>query len=118
MNDETKARESLGKLGDRIEKEREAAGLTPKPSSSTNRALGEGMRVAIEFVVSVFVGAGLGYLIGNLTGHKMIGVVLGLFFGFATGLRTVYRFMNASAAPEGDAQQDEKDRTEDGRDDD
>ena len=94
-------RGDLGDLADRVAKGRERAGLTPPPPrDQAGSAAGEGLRIAIEFVVSVFVGAGLGYVIGRFAGGAVIGLLLGLGFGFAAGLRGVYRGMMAGAGPQ------------------
>ena len=87
----------LGSLGERLERGRSSAGLTP-PGAAPDRpdtAVGDGLRVAIEFVVSTLVGAGLGWFIGGLLGGAVIGLLAGLILGFAAGLRGVYRGMMA-----------------------
>ena len=91
-------RSDLERLGDRLEEGRRGAGLAEKaPAPRADTAVGDGLRVAIEFVVSSLVGAGLGYLIGGFLGGAVIGLVVGLLFGFAAGLRGVYRGMMAGA---------------------
>ncbi|MGV6819910.1 MAG: AtpZ/AtpI family protein [Parvularcula sp.] len=116
MTDDDHARDKLKALGERIRQEREAAGLEKPAETSTNQAMGEGFRVATELVVSVFVGAGLGFLAGRPFGQQGIGAVLGLMFGFAAGMRAVYRFMMESAAASEAA--GKEDATDDERDDD
>lgn len=108
MTERDNARESLDKLGQKIQREREAAGLDAGEAEGPNRAMGEGFRVAIELVVSVFVGAGLGFLVGNWLDQKAIGTIIGMGFGFAAGLRAVYKFMMEDAAKNA-ANEDRKD---------
>ena len=93
------SRADLDRLGEKVAKGRTAAGLDPAPARTrADTAMGDGLRIAIEFVVSVLVGAGLGYFIGGLLGGAVIGLLIGLLFGFAAGLRGVYRGMMAGSA--------------------
>ena len=90
----------LDTLGDRLAQGRRDAGLDAKSGPArADTAAGDGLRVAIEFVVSTLVGAGLGWFLGGLLGGAVIGLLLGLVFGFAAGLRGVYRGMMAGQAP-------------------
>ena len=104
----------LDRLGERLDRGRTTAGLTPPPGTGkVDGAVGDGLRIAIEFVVSVLVGAGLGYVLGGLLGGRVIGLLLGLFFGFAAGLRGVYRGMMAGTAAENGTETDEPGRDRD-----
>ncbi|MBB4658749.1 AtpZ/AtpI family protein [Parvularcula dongshanensis] len=104
----------LDRLGERLTQGRSEAGLTPPPGAQhAGGAVGDGLRIAIEFVVSVLVGAGLGYVLGGLLGGRVIGLLLGLFFGFAAGLRGVYRGMMAGTAAENGTETDEPGRDRD-----
>jgi ATP synthase protein I len=53
--------------------------------------MGLGFRVAIELVVCTVVGAGLGYGFDVWLGSRPFGMVIGLGFGFAAGVTTIYR---------------------------
>lgn len=94
------SRAELEALGKRIDQNRRAAGLVrkEKPDVSASKAAGDGLRVAIEFVVSVCVGAGLGFAIGHWAGNRAIGMIIGLLVGFAAGMRGIYRQLMANAA--------------------
>ena len=93
----------LDALEARLAKGRKAAGLDRADGPSrSDSAAGEGLRIAIEFVVSTLVGAGLGWFLGGVLGGAVIGLLIGLLFGFAAGLRGVYRGMMAGQAPERD----------------
>ena len=90
----------LDRLGDRLAEGRRSAGLDVGAGPTrADTAMGDGLRVAIEFVVSTLVGAGLGWFLGGLAGGAVIGLLVGLLFGFAAGLRGVYRGMMAGAGP-------------------
>lgn len=97
MSDRDDKRSDLDVLGEKIAR---ARGEEPKPKQGTvhGASAGDGLRIAIEFVVSVLVGSGLGFAIGSYFGAPVIGLVIGMPFGFAAGLRTVYRGMQAQAA--------------------
>lgn len=101
-DDKSRSLPSLDEFDARLKRERIAAGLDRPDHDAiavaNSRAAGEGLRVAIEFVVSVLVGTALGFLIGNAFGAKLLGLIIGLIVGFAAGLRTVYRQMMANAA--------------------
>lgn len=89
---------SPDEIAQRIERGREAAGLNPAPrKSAAVKEAGDGMRVAIEFVVSTIVGAVIGYALGDAAGAKAIGLVIGLIIGFLAGLRAIHRTMMTGA---------------------
>ncbi len=108
MTDETpSARTQLDALAERVERGREAAGLNPQPSKvAAARDAGDGLRIAIEFVVSVLVGAGLGYVLGDAAGAKVIGLLLGMLVGFAAGVRSAYKVGMAAVARQSDNKED------------
>ena len=105
MSDEDNDRRSdLDALGEKIAK---ARGEEPKPETglSAGASAGDGLRVAVEFVVSVLVGTGLGFAIGSFFDAPVVGLLIGMPFGFAAGLRTVYRGLTAGEKgqePDGD----------------
>lgn len=92
-------------LEDRIAKARAARarhgpdrqGTTPDAES--NRALGVGLRLGIEFVSALIVGGGLGWLVGRWLGAAPIGLLVGILLGFGAGLLSVRRAMNAAYDP-------------------
>ena len=53
-------------------------------------ALGMAWRLSTELVVSILVGMGLGYGLDVLLGTKPWCLFIGLGFGFAAGIRTVF----------------------------
>lgn len=84
----------LKDISSRVRAARTEAGLDPH--SEPKRAgmhdrMGLGVRVAIELVVSTAVGAGLGYAIDAWAGIAPWGMMVGLGFGFAAGVMTIYR---------------------------
>lgn len=90
----------LDALGVKVAKGRQDAGLSAHAGPTrADAALGDGLRVAIEFVVSTLVGAGLGWFLGGFLGSAVIGLLVGLLLGFAAGLRGVYRGMMSGTTP-------------------
>ena len=57
----------------------------------TQSGLGQGLRIGIEMVVSVAVGAGLGYFIDNWAGTTPLFMIVFLFLGFAASIMNVLR---------------------------
>ena len=103
-----RANADLDALGDRLSRGRKSAGLdAAEAPERADAAAGDGLRVAIEFVVSTLVGAGLGWFIGGLAGSAVAGLLVGLLFGFAAGLRGVYRGMMAGSTPGKDGKGDD-----------
>jgi ATP synthase protein I len=98
-------------LDDRIAKAR-AAGRRPdpegqaaapdaagNPAMSGGPAMGVGLRLGVEFVGALAVGGGLGWLAGRWLGSAPVGLLVGLLLGFAAGLLSVRRAMNAAYDP-------------------
>lgn len=101
MSDDDHKRSDLEDFGDRLAKARgEEEGSKDEDRKAIGAAAGDGLRVAIEFFVSVLVGCGLGYTIGSFLGSALVGLLIGMPFGFAAGLRTVYRGLKVGAADE------------------
>ena len=67
--------------------------LTKKEKRQTEfaRASRIGLRISVELISAVIVGAGIGYLLDNAFGCKPWMLVLFLFFGGAAGILNVYR---------------------------
>ncbi|GGY50118.1 AtpZ/AtpI family protein [Parvularcula lutaonensis] len=102
-DDDPNRRSDLQDFGDRLAKARgEEPGAKDEASRSIGASAGDGLRVAIEFVVSVLVGSGLGFAIGGWFGQPVVGLLIGMPIGFAAGLRTVYRSMTAATEEEDD----------------
>jgi len=57
----------------------------------TGSLLGMAWRLSTELVVAVVIGFGLGYGLDVLFGTKPWIMVLGIIFGFATGIRNTFR---------------------------
>ena len=103
--------ESPEDLEDRIAKARaRGAGHAPGgqgtvPDAESGRALGVGLRIGIEFVSALVVGGGLGWVVGRWLGFVPAGVLIGLVLGFATGLLSVRRAMDATSGSAGKTSQ-------------
>lgn len=79
----------------------------PVNDDNTGSLLGMAWRLSTELLVSVLVGAGLGYGLDRLLGTKPWLLILGLGFGFAAGIRGVIRIadkMDAEMAAMNDQQ--------------
>ena len=59
----------------------------------TQSGLGQGLRIGIEMVVSVAVGAGLGYFIDGWADTRPLFMIVFLFLGFAAGIMNVLRIV-------------------------
>ena len=57
----------------------------------TQSGLGQGLRIGIEMVVSVAVGAGIGYFIDGWADTRPLFMIVFLFLGFAAGIMNVLR---------------------------
>ena len=90
--DEREKSDPLRELGERLDKARQAQG--PKASGAegeARQALGIGLRLGLELVVSVFVGAGLGWAFDDWLGTQPWGLVAFTLLGFASGVVMVFR---------------------------
>lgn len=86
--------QELKDLSSRVRAARTEAGLDPRDMPARggmHDRMGLGVRVAIELVVSTAVGAGVGYGFDAWLGSWPWGMVIGLGFGFAAGVTTIYR---------------------------
>jgi ATP synthase protein I len=86
-------RAKLDALGAQIEerKAREAAKTARKMPQETASALGLAWRLSTEIVATLVVGGLLGYAADYLLESAPWGLLIGLMFGFAAGLRNVIR---------------------------
>jgi ATP synthase protein I len=90
--DERDTQDPLRDLGQRLDKARR--GQLPPPSdgdSEAQNALAVGLRIGLELVVAVFVGAGLGWAFDNWLGTGPWGLIVFIFLGFAAGVLNVFR---------------------------
>lgn len=77
----------LQKRLDEVNKKREK----PVNNADDGNLLGVAWKLSTEFLVSVLVGAALGYGLDALFGTGPWLLLVGLGFGFATGVRSVFR---------------------------
>ncbi len=85
---------SLNDLDARLRAARGEPDKTETPRGrGTQSGLGQGLRIGIEMVVSVAVGAGLGYLIDGWAGTAPLFMIVFLFLGFAAGIMNVLRIV-------------------------
>lgn len=87
-------------------------------NTTDGSTLGMAWRLSTELVVAVLVGAGLGFGLDKLFNTQPWILVVGLGFGFATGIRSVMRTaarMDAASAhiPIGEDIEEEDDENED-----
>ena len=54
-------------------------------------AMARGMKLVSEFVAGIVAGGLLGWLVDRYAGIQPFGLLIGLMFGFAAGLRNLYR---------------------------
>lgn len=64
-------------------------------------AMARGLRLVSEFVAGIVAGGLLGWIIDRLAGTQPIVLMIGLLFGFAAGLRNLYRATQAQSGPPG-----------------
>jgi ATP synthase protein I len=94
--DERDPLESLRDLGkglDRARRERDG-GSTARPGGlmqGNQNAIGQGLRIGLELVVAVVVGAGIGWACDRWLGTRPWGMIGFFFLGIAAGLVNVYR---------------------------
>jgi ATP synthase protein I len=62
-------------------------------------AMARGMKLVSEFVAGIAAGGILGWLIDRYAGIQPFGLLIGLMFGFAAGLRNLYRATQSQPAP-------------------
>ena len=91
--------EELRKLGDRLDSvERERAARDAKPPPN---AMGMAVRFAVEIVVALFVGGGLGWLVDHYLHTKPVFIIVLSLLGGAAGIRNIIvaaKEMNAAIA--------------------
>ena len=89
------ANDPHNRLNDLDSRLKEARGITERGSKhrgrGTQSGLGQGLRIGIEMVVSVGVGAALGYFIDSWASTAPLFMIVFLFLGFAAGIMNVMR---------------------------
>ncbi|MCQ8783779.1 AtpZ/AtpI family protein [Mangrovibrevibacter kandeliae] len=73
----------------------------PERKQGGLQGLGEGLRLASEFVAGVLVGAGIGYLIDLALGSTPIALVIFLMLGFAAGVLNILRSVGKTPPAKG-----------------
>jgi ATP synthase protein I len=64
--------------------------------AESGRALGAGLRIGIEFVSAIAVGAGLGLAVDHWLGTRPFGLLILLLLGFGTALMNVWRTLGGA----------------------
>lgn len=62
-------------------------------------AMARGMKLVSEFIAGIIAGGLLGWIIDHLAGTQPFVLMVGLMFGFAAGLRNLYRATQAQSGP-------------------
>jgi ATP synthase protein I len=71
-----------------------------KPSrAGTGPALGRALRVSSELLAALLVGTALGWGLDRLLGAEPWFLLAGMLFGFAAGVRSLFRAMNRADPP-------------------
>lgn len=66
--------------------------------AADSSAMAHGMKLVSEFVAGIVAGGILGWLIDRVAGIQPFGLLIGLMFGFAAGLRNLYRATTRSSS--------------------
>jgi len=90
---------SLDEFSKRLDAARGDPDAAKPPGAGTGAALGRAMRVASELLAAILVGTLLGWGLGRLTQVEPWFLLLGILFGFAAGVRNMYRAMQREAKP-------------------
>jgi ATP synthase protein I len=91
------AGDPLDDLGRRLDAARRGRGPREQPgpqaaeTSEERRALAVGLRIGLELVVAVCVGAALGWAFDGWLGTAPWGMIGFLFLGFAAGVANIFR---------------------------
>lgn len=81
-----------------LRSERDAK-VRAEAARTAGTAVGLGLKIGVELVASVIVCAAIGYAVDKYAFHsRPIGMIVGLFVGFAAGLRNVFRSAKSTAA--------------------
>jgi ATP synthase protein I len=74
-----------------IRSERAAEQSPPKGLMADGTAMARGMKMVSEFIAGIAAGGLIGFLIDKMAGTQPFMLMIGLMFGFAAGLRNLYR---------------------------
>ena len=106
MPDEPDDRSRLKSLDERLEKARsEKEKNAPKPPTKSQSSFGSAYRIGIEFVVAVFVGAGIGWGLDKWLETTPLFMLIFFFLGVAAGFLNVYKAaerMDSGTSPDQD----------------
>ena len=95
---ERKSPSSLDDLDARLkaarDRQNERAGAPARTEAESVSGLGFAVRVGVELVAAVAVGAGIGWLLDQWFGTEPWLMVVMLFLGMGAGVSNVYRVMN------------------------
>jgi len=102
---------SLRDLGKGLEKARQGRDgrSTARPGSlsrDSQNALGLALRIGVELVVAVVIGAGIGWALDRWLGTRPWGMIILFFLGIAAGLVNVYRTISGMGMAIGYRQRD------------
>ncbi|MEO0729735.1 MAG: AtpZ/AtpI family protein [Pseudomonadota bacterium] len=92
---EIKARSD--RLGDELENFRSRPSANRPPPKTGGSALGQALRMAVDPVVGVLVGVGLGVLADDALGTKPLCLIVGLIIGGAAGMWNLVRSAERTA---------------------
>lgn len=84
---------SLDEFSKRLDAARGEPHAEKPEGGGTGAALGRAMRVASELLAAILVGTLLGWGLDRLTHAEPWFLLLGILFGFAAGVRNLYRAM-------------------------
>lgn len=80
-----------------LKSERDAK-VRAEAARTAGTAMGLGLKIGVELVASVIVCAAIGYALDKYAFHsRPFGMIVGLFIGFAAGLRNVFRSAKSTA---------------------
>ena len=97
--------DKLADLDRRISDARDAGKPKPRTDKDKYAAMSLGWRMVIELVLSVMIGAAMGWGLDSLLGSLPLFLIVFVLLGFAAGVRTMMRSAeeiakkNAGAAP-------------------
>ncbi|HXY99212.1 MAG TPA: AtpZ/AtpI family protein [Stellaceae bacterium] len=94
--DERDALQPLRDLGQRLdrvrsERQRSASGISQGGAGVSQSTLGLALRIGVELVVAVIVGAAIGWAFDRWLGTRPWGMIVGFFLGVAAGMLNVWR---------------------------